>query len=85
MVTDGYGAYRPYERGIWVGNREATVLFYLSNVLGGFTAFPDMGVAVKPSAGSAVFWYNLDRQRETFYPLQSFKLNFYPGLTQGSE
>ena len=72
MVTDGYGAYRPYERGIWVGNREATVLFYLSNVLGGFTAFPDMGVAVKPRAGSAVFWYNLDRQTETFYLSQSF-------------
>ena len=72
MVTDGYGAYRPYERGIWVGNREATVLFYLSNVLGGFTAFPDMGVAVKPRAGSAVFWYNLDRQTETSFICQTF-------------
>ena len=36
-------------------------MFYLSDLVGGFTAFPNMGVAARPSAGSAVFWYNLDR------------------------
>ena len=41
--------------------RIATVMFYLSDLVGGYTAFPNMGVAVPPRAGSAVFWYNLDR------------------------
>ena len=27
--------------------------------LGGWTAFPRLGVAIKPTKGSAVFWYNL--------------------------
>ena len=46
--------------GEWVGNRIATVMFYISDVTGGNTAFPKLGVATRPSAGSAVFWYNLD-------------------------
>jgi len=46
---------------IWVGNRIATVMLYLSNLVGGFTAFPEMGVAARPSEGSAVFWYNMDK------------------------
>ena len=29
--------------------------------VGGFTAFPEMGVAARPSEGSAVFWYNMDK------------------------
>ena len=45
--------------GVWVGNRMATLMFYLSDVVGGFTAFNRVGVAAKPSRGSAVFWYNL--------------------------
>ena len=45
----------------WIGNRIATVMFYLSDVVGGFTAFSNMGVAVKPIKGSAVLWYNLDK------------------------
>ena len=45
---------------LWVGNRIATVMFYLSDLVGGSTAFPKMGVAATPRKGSAVFWYNLD-------------------------
>ena len=44
--------------------RIATVMFYLSDLKGGFTAFPKMGVAARPRAGSAVFWYNLDRRQQ---------------------
>ena len=35
---------------------------YLSEVpLGGWTAFPRLGVAVQPRKGSAVYWHNLKR------------------------
>lgn len=56
MPPDVWGADR-----LWVGNRIATVMFYLSDLVGGSTAFPNMGVAATPRKGSAVFWYNLDR------------------------
>ena len=36
------------------------MMFYLSSIsVGGFTAFPNLGVAVQPREGTAVFWYNL--------------------------
>lgn len=42
------------------GNRIATVLFYMSDVeRGGATVFTNIGQAVKPSKGDAVFWFNL--------------------------
>ena len=44
---------------LWVGSRIATIMFYLSDLVGGSTAFPKMGVAATPKKGSAVFWYNL--------------------------
>ena len=56
MPSDAWGLDR-----LWVGNRIATVMFYLSELVGGSTAFPNMGVAVTPRKGSAVFWHNLDR------------------------
>jgi len=56
MPPDVWGTDR-----LWVGNRIATVMFYLSDLVGGSTAFPNMGVAATPRKGSAVFWYNMDR------------------------
>ena len=35
-------------------------MFYLSDLAGGATAFPKIGVAARPRKGTAVFWYNLD-------------------------
>jgi len=43
------------------GDRMSTLMFYLNNVAeGGYTAFPRLGVAVRPERGSAVLWHNLD-------------------------
>ncbi|KAG0429377.1 hypothetical protein HPB47_023692 [Ixodes persulcatus] len=42
------------------GNRLATMLMYLADVAGGgATAFINMRLAVKPTLGTALFWYNL--------------------------
>lgn len=36
-------------------------MVYLSDVeAGGRTVFPTIGLSVEPSAGSALFWFNLD-------------------------
>ena len=47
------------------GNRLATVLIYMEAVEsgGGATVFPELGLAIKPRGGSAVFWYNLHRNK----------------------
>lgn len=45
---------------IWRGNRMATVMYYLSDLVGGATAFPNLGVAATPRRGTAVFWYNME-------------------------
>ncbi|CAH2076655.1 unnamed protein product, partial [Iphiclides podalirius] len=43
-----------------VGNRIATVLFYMSEVAqGGATAFTELGLSVFPVKNSALFWMNL--------------------------
>jgi len=47
---------------IFSGDRMATFMFYLSDVIkGGATAFPKLGVSVFPERGAAAFWYNLRR------------------------
>ncbi|ODM96542.1 Prolyl 4-hydroxylase subunit alpha-2 [Orchesella cincta] len=42
------------------GDRIATLLMFLSDVpAGGYTAFPDLGIAVRPEKGSAILWFPL--------------------------
>ncbi|KAK8386689.1 hypothetical protein O3P69_017860 [Scylla paramamosain] len=44
------------------GDRIATWMFYLSDVIaGGRTAFPEANIAVTPEKGAAVLWYNLKK------------------------
>ena len=47
------------------GDRVATMLFYLGGdkVVGGATVFPYLNLAVRPQAGTALFWYNTHRGR----------------------
>ncbi|XP_057191026.1 prolyl 4-hydroxylase subunit alpha-2-like isoform X2 [Triplophysa rosa] len=57
------GRYEPHHDTLDAENdRIATFLTYMSDVeIGGATVFPEIGVALKPKKGSAVFWYNLHK------------------------
>lgn len=53
------------DRELYAGDRTATVMFYLKDVIrGGSTVFPRLGVHLKPEIGAAAFWYNLYRNGE---------------------
>ncbi|XP_051167902.1 prolyl 4-hydroxylase subunit alpha-1-like [Leptopilina boulardi] len=43
-----------------IGDRIATLMFYLSDVSeGGNTIFIDLNITISPKKGNAIFWYNL--------------------------
>ncbi|XP_061396348.1 prolyl 4-hydroxylase subunit alpha-2-like [Musca vetustissima] len=49
-------------------NRISTSIFYLSDVeQGGATAFPYLKIAIKPTKGSVLFWFNLHRSLDGDY------------------
>ncbi|KAH8312830.1 hypothetical protein KR044_013144 [Drosophila immigrans] len=53
------------EQYLKIGNRIATVMFYLSDVVqGGYTVFPKLNVFLKPVKGSMVMWHNQLRSLE---------------------
>ncbi|KAH6942755.1 hypothetical protein HPB50_009818 [Hyalomma asiaticum] len=53
------------------GNRLATMLMYLSNVAaGGATAFVNLGIAVQPRVGDALFWYDVEPYNGSEFPKQ---------------
>lgn len=53
------------ERETFAGDRTATLMFYLTDVIkGGSTVFPRLGVRLTAKKNSAAFWYNLKRNGE---------------------
>jgi hypothetical protein len=42
------------------GERLTTFMIYLSDVEAGHTVFSTLGLFIKPKAGDAAFWFNLD-------------------------
>ncbi len=45
---------------IWGGRRLVTMMTYLTDVeLGGRTVFPQLGLSVKPEAGSTLYWFSI--------------------------
>jgi len=66
-----YDFARREERGSFednIGNRIATVIYYMSDVeAGGATVFPQIGVKLWPEKGSCAVWYNLMQSGEGDY------------------
>lgn len=63
---------RPEEKdafkSLGMGNRLATMLFYMSDVeAGGATVFPRLDLTLWPKKGAAAFWYNLKRNGDGDY------------------
>jgi len=62
LIPEGDNPLKDHWQGdLWVGDRIATLMFYLSSLVGGRTAFTKMRVAAQPREGTAVFWYNLHK------------------------
>ena len=73
--NDAFDVLDPQSRtpeGLWVGNRIATMITYLSDVMGGATAFVKIGLAVRPKPGSALIWFNLNSDGSRSLHLQNY-------------
>lgn len=56
------------EFSVFTGNRIATVLFYMNDVIqGGATVFPKIRASVSPRKGSATVWFNLFKSGDGDY------------------
>jgi len=64
---DYFGAGTSFIKG--TGDRMMTFFVYLNDMTeeeGGATAFPDLGIKIRPEAGSAAFWVNIDHNGHYF-------------------
>jgi prolyl 4-hydroxylase len=52
-----------------IGDRMYTFFIYLNDLEeeeGGATAFPELGIKIRPEAGTAMFWVNIDQNGQYF-------------------
>uniref|UniRef100_A0A1A9WN34 procollagen-proline 4-dioxygenase n=1 Tax=Glossina brevipalpis TaxID=37001 RepID=A0A1A9WN34_9MUSC len=63
---DSFNVSMTHEHVNGIGDRIASVLFYMSDVEeGGATVFPRIQKAIRPQKATALFWYNLNNEIET--------------------